>query len=967
MALKWGQFAQVDCRGGSVAHGEIGFGMDKRMKRIKQDNRVQTALRESEARYRAWFDDASDAIFILDLKGKFIEVNTVACERLGYSREELLKLSLPDIDTPDFSELIPLRFQQLERQGYAVFETAHRRKDGTVVSVEASVRRIEFAGQPALLSIARDITERKRVEAALRASEQYARSIVDSSLDMIIAVDNQRRITEFNPAAQQVFGYTRDEVIGKHISMLYADSREGQSVHQTVYLQGKLIQEIWNKRKNGEIFPSYISASVMRNDQGESLGVVGVSRDITASKQAEESLKRRDAALAAVTFAAEQFLRSSSWEKNIPEVFERLGKANRVSRVYLFENDFAEDKTLFWKQRYEWTSPGILPQIDNPELQHLPVAALGYARWRAVMEKGQLIQGNVKAMPLNEQSLLNARNIKSIVVVPIFARQIWWGFLGFDECALERDWSVAEIDVLLAAADTLGAAIEREWIDRELRTRARDLELLNEITHAAIAISDLHPMLQIIVKQLGALFDADGCLITLWDEDQQHSIPTAVIGTLQDVFPALLPEPGETTLTQSVLSAGQPLAIDDVLNTPYVSRRIAERLPAQSMLCLPLLGGGRKLGAALISFTQFHHFSRDEVERGAHAAVQIALAISRAQLFAAEQQRATELEALRQASLSLTASLELSAVLDAILASILQLMPNAEDAHIYIYENDRLTFGGSHWRDGHKGVEWSPPRENGLTYTVARTSQAIIVPNMRLHPLFVNTPSNWQGAIVGLPLKFREHLVGVMTIALEEPHNFLETELRSLRLLADQAAVGIENARLYVQVQRLAVTDPLTGCYNRRGFTQIATAEMARAARFDHSLSMLMIDVDHFKMVNDTHGHALGDKILVALVECCRGSLRSVDIIGRHGGEEFVVLLPETNSNIAAMIAERLRATIEKTIVTVDGHDLHLSISVGVASMDQRTTDIDMLIAHADQAQYRAKQMGRNSVAVYTD
>lgn len=916
------------------------------------------------------FEQSPVSVVITDVQGTIAYVNPKFTQVTGYAFDEAIGQNPRILKSGETSaESYTQMWQTILSGGEWHGEFHNRKKNGELYWESAVISSItnEQGEITHYLAVKEDITERKRIEAALKASEQYSRSIVDSSLDMIVAVDNQRRITEFNPAAQRVFGYSRDEVIGKHINILYADSREGQSVHQTVFLQGKLIQEIWNKRKNGETFPAYLSASVMRNDQGELLGVVGVSRDITASKQAEESLKRRDAALAAVTFAAEQFLRSTSWEKSIAQVLERLGMAMRVSRVYLFENSHDDQGTLFWKQRFEWTSPGISPQIDKPELQNLPVDESGFARWRVVLGKGHLIQGNVKDMPLDEQPLLTEQDIQSLVVVPIFARQVWWGFLGFDECAMERAWSVAEIDALSAAADTLGAAIERDWIDRELRTRARDLELLNEITRAAIATSDLRQMLQVIVGRLGALFDADGCLITLWDESQQHSIPTAAIGALQDVFPSLLPEPGEVTFTQSVLNRGEPLAIDDVMNTPYVSRRIAERLPAKSMLCLPMLEGGRRLGAALISFTQFHIFSRDEIERGAQATAQIALAISRAQLFAAEQHRATELEALRQASLSLTASLELPAVLDAILANILQLMPDAEDAHIYLYDKDQLTFGGAHWRDGKKGVEWSTPRQDGLTFTVARTGEQIIVPNMRLHPLFVNTPSNWQGAIVGLPLKFGERVVGVMTIALEEPHYFLETELRVLRLLADQAAVGIENARLYDQVQRLAVTDPLTGCYNRRGFTQIANAELARASRFDHSVSMLMIDIDHFKLVNDAHGHAMGDRILIALVECCRRSLRSVDIIGRHGGEEFVVLLPETDSNLASMIAERLRAAVEKIIVTVDGKDIRISISVGVASMDPRTSNLDLLIAHADQAQYRAKQAGRNSVVVYTE
>ncbi len=133
--------------------------------------------------------------------------------------------------------------------------------------------------------------EKRQAEAARRASEQYARSIIDSSLDMIITVDPERRIVEFNRAAQETFGYTREEVLGQPVNILYADPEEGQTVHQTVFEAGRIVREISNRRKNGEIFPGFLSASVMRDAKGELLGIVGVSRDITERKQAEERLR----------------------------------------------------------------------------------------------------------------------------------------------------------------------------------------------------------------------------------------------------------------------------------------------------------------------------------------------------------------------------------------------------------------------------------------------------------------------------------------------------------------------------------------------------------------------------------------------------------------------------------------------------------------------------------------------------
>jgi len=136
--------------------------------------------------------------------------------------------------------------------------------------------------------------KRKRAEEALKASEQYARSIIDSSLDMIITVDNARHIVEFNRAAQETFGYTREEVLGKHIDLLYADAIEGRVLHQMTFKDGKATQEIANRRKNGEIFTSAVSAAIMRDEKGALVGVVGVSRDTTERKRADEALRESE-------------------------------------------------------------------------------------------------------------------------------------------------------------------------------------------------------------------------------------------------------------------------------------------------------------------------------------------------------------------------------------------------------------------------------------------------------------------------------------------------------------------------------------------------------------------------------------------------------------------------------------------------------------------------------------------------
>jgi nitrate/nitrite-specific signal transduction histidine kinase len=166
---------------------------------------------------------------------------------------------------------------------------------------------------------------------------------------------------------------------------------------------------------------------------------------------------------------------------------------------------------------------------------------------------------------------------------------------------------------------------------------------------------------------------------------------------------------------------------------------------------------------------------------------------------------AEQLEALRQASLRLTSSLVLQPVLDTVLEHALQLIA-ADDAHIFLYDGENLTFGAAFWAGDRQEEPYAEPRQDGLTYTVARTGERIVVPDVDNHPLYQGQGWSWGGAIVGLPLRIGEQVCGVMSVAFERPHTFDESELRVLELLADQAAVAIENARLHGQVQQHAAT-----------------------------------------------------------------------------------------------------------------------------------------------------------------
>lgn len=174
-----------------------------------------------------------------------------------------------------------------------------------------------------------------------------------------------------------------------------------------------------------------------------------------------------------------------------------------------------------------------------------------------------------------------------------------------------------------------------------------------------------------------------------------------------------------------------------------------------------------------------------------------------------------------------------------------------------------------------------------------------------------------------------------------------------------------ENKKTEDELLRLASTDPLTGAYNRREFTALADLEAQRSHRYGHPLSIMMLDLDHFKKLNDTYGHGAGDKALQRFTTICCNALRTVDIFGRWGGEEFVVLLPETDADSATVIAERLRKLTSQSILVYNDQRVQFTVSIGIAQYRPDELTVEGPLSRADSAVYDAKKAGRNQISVY--
>jgi diguanylate cyclase (GGDEF)-like protein len=334
-------------------------------------------------------------------------------------------------------------------------------------------------------------------------------------------------------------------------------------------------------------------------------------------------------------------------------------------------------------------------------------------------------------------------------------------------------------------------------------------------------------------------------------------------------------------------------------------------------------------------------------------------------LLAMLKQQANELDALKKLSLNLTASLDLPAVLDAVASEAIRLIPNSRDVHIFLYKNQKLTFGAALDSEGHRNQDWAKPRTNGLTYTVARDGETVIVEDMKDHPLFLNVPTDWHGSIIGMPLKVGETIMGVMNLARGVTGPFSASDLQLLTLLSDQAALAISNASLHQAVSRQAYSDTLTGLPNRRALDERLEEEVLAARKNNHSFAVIMMDLDGFKAVNDTYGHPVGDDVLRLVFNQMARGVRNTDFLARYGGDELTLILNQSDLSSAKIVAEKITEGMKKLKFKLpDGKKLKLGISGGIAIYPVNARSGPDLLRAADAALYKAKKYDRGTFQV---
>ncbi len=412
----------------------------------------------------------------------------------------------------------------------------------------------------------------------------------------------------------------------------------------------------------------------------------------------------------------------------------------------------------------------------------------------------------------------------------------------------------------------------------------------------------------------------------------------------------------------------RPLVIANVRSDPDWVEIESETF-INSWAGAPIISADGVVAFLSLSSSQPNFFNQEQAETLTAFTGQAALAIQNARLFQAAQRRAEEAETLRQATSVIVSALDLERVLDAILEQLDRVVPY-DSASVFLQEGEwaRLV-AGSGLPEPEKLIGQAfNIQEDALLLEIIQCSHPVILTDAKRDPRFHGWGGvDYVGGWMGVPLRARGQIIGVLTLDSRQSGAYSSEDAALAQAFADEASIAVENARLFHQVQRMATTDPLTDLYNRRHFYDAASDELERSRRYAHPVSLVMIDFDHFKDINDTYGHPAGDQVLIEAARRCRAALRDIDVVARYGGEEFVILLPETGLEGALQAAERLRQGVMEVPVTVADCAIPVSISLGVASLQEDCANLEALLENADQALYLAKDSGRGRVYAWRD
>lgn len=406
-----------------------------------------------------------------------------------------------------------------------------------------------------------------------------------------------------------------------------------------------------------------------------------------------------------------------------------------------------------------------------------------------------------------------------------------------------------------------------------------------------------------------------------------------------------------------------------------------------SQMFVPVKSGKRIIGLLSIQSYKTNAYTEKSLETLKAVANHCAGALERIWAQEALSQMVERLKALYQAAHVISSSFEMEHLYHAIHAAVETVMP-CDDFVIDGYDpqtNEILARYAIEYP--HKRVITEKYyADHGLAGRIVHTGRSILMNSREemeqsgITFEIYSAAADQTQSVVAVPMILHGEVTGMISAQSYQETAYTKDDQYLLELLAAHAAIAIENARLFTLVQQTADTDPLTGLLTRRKFYELAEYEFIHAKQNQAQLSMIVLDIDNFKKMNDEFGHRLGDDILQKITHLLKNNLRGTDILCRYGGEEFVMALPGTSPTTALHIAERLRQMAEQTDlkdvrepwenragISSEDNRIHVTVSIGIAELSESSTTLDVLIDQADYAMYQAKHAGRNCVKLFSE
>ncbi len=543
---------------------------------------------------------------------------------------------------------------------------------------------------------------------------------------------------------------------------------------------------------------------------------------------------------------------------------------------------------------------------------------------------------------------------KSLAALPILGTEGPLGALVAIDTATDAFGEDDRVFLDMLARRSAGAIVSARLIDAS-RAAGERSEALAWVANALIGTGDLPDVLRAVVEGVAASLAAARVSLVTVDPDQRRLVDQ-VHGGLEST--------GDETTTYDEFMAGAPgwvvrerrLAVTraSAAHPGEQAAAHADRTAAGfgPMISAPLSGSGDLAGAlTVMRRAEAPDFDTAEVNLVLAMANQATVGIDNIRLNLATRRTLQVTEAMYAFSRALTQAETLPDVLAAVASGTKDALPAAGVAVFLLSRGgevaDAAVAGAVPLEMVGKQRELPP---------LARRAVAADRPLRR-------SRSDDSAAVVAAPIRAHQRVVGAI-VAVDDGArpDFGARHIDVLVALAAQAGTAIDNVRLFEEVQRLAITDDLTGIHNRRHLFELADHEFAQAQRYHRPLAAIMFDLDHFKEVNDRHGHAVGDEVLCAVARVCDYLIREVDVLGRYGGEEFAVLLPETDLKAALEVAERFREAVAAETIDTNAGPIAVTVSAGVAEIHPDMIDVHELINRADAAMYFAKRSGRNRV-----